>query len=363
MDFKDQIANLIERVTKQKDQIKTEEATKTGLVLPFLQCLGYDVFNPTEIVPEFTADIGIKKGEKVDYAIMKEGKPIIIIECKWWRDDLSSHKTQLLRYFNVTDAQIAILTNGIEYLFYAGLKESNRMDDKPFLEFDITQMTESLIEELKKFHKSYFKSEAILNTASELMYLNEMKKLFNNEFISPSPDFVKYFMKRLYKGNVTEKSTSFFTQIVTKSVTNFINDKVNEKIKAALEIPKEQASVQSSIGQQVDEITETIGKSKAIVTDPIELEGYAYVKIVLKMKGIDLNRISYKDTINYFAVILDGSTWKTVCRLWLNQKKKYISLFDSEKKEEKIEITGIDDILNFADRLAETINNFDKEKN
>ena len=61
MDFKDQIKLLSERVIKLKENIQTEEATKTAFILPFLQTLGYDVFDPTEVVPEFTCDLGIKK--------------------------------------------------------------------------------------------------------------------------------------------------------------------------------------------------------------------------------------------------------------------------------------------------------------
>jgi len=69
--------------------------------MPFINVLGYDVFDPTEVVPEFTADIGTKKGEKVDYAIMKDGKPIILFECKWSGADLNKeHASQLHRYFS-----------------------------------------------------------------------------------------------------------------------------------------------------------------------------------------------------------------------------------------------------------------------
>ena len=111
MDFKDQIKQVGERVVKLKDQIKTEEATKTALIMPFIQCLGYDVFNPLEVVPEFTADIGIKKGEKVDYAILKDGQPTILIECKWWGENLILHDSQLFRYFHTTKAKFGILMN------------------------------------------------------------------------------------------------------------------------------------------------------------------------------------------------------------------------------------------------------------
>ena len=85
MDFKGHIKQLSERVAKLKENIGTEEATKTAFIMPFIQALGYDVFDPTEVVPEFTCDLGIKKGEKIDYAIYKDGQPIILIECKNWQ--------------------------------------------------------------------------------------------------------------------------------------------------------------------------------------------------------------------------------------------------------------------------------------
>lgn len=95
--------------------------------MPFFSLLGYDVFDPHEFIPEFTADVGIKKGEKVDYAITKDGKPIILIEAKWCGDNLEKHGSQLFRYFGTTSAKFGILTNGIIYKFYTDLDESNKM--------------------------------------------------------------------------------------------------------------------------------------------------------------------------------------------------------------------------------------------
>ena len=79
MDFQDIIRQLVERIEKMKDNVLTEEATKNAFIMPFINALGYDVFNPTEVVPEFICDIGTKKGEKIDYAIMQDGKPVILI--------------------------------------------------------------------------------------------------------------------------------------------------------------------------------------------------------------------------------------------------------------------------------------------
>ena len=125
MDFKDQIKQIGERVTKLKDQIQTEEATKTALIMPFIQCLGYDVFSPSEVVPEYITDIGTKKGEKIDYAIFKDSQLIILLECKHWNQNLTLHDNQLLRYFHVSKAKFGVLTNGILYRFYSFPRSEN----------------------------------------------------------------------------------------------------------------------------------------------------------------------------------------------------------------------------------------------
>jgi hypothetical protein len=117
MDFADTFKLLADRVNRLRDNIQTEEATKNALIMPFIQTLGYDVFNPLEVVPEYITDVGIKKGEKIDYAIFKDGHPAILIECKHWRENLDLHDGQLLRYFHVSKAKFGILTNGIVYRF------------------------------------------------------------------------------------------------------------------------------------------------------------------------------------------------------------------------------------------------------
>lgn len=109
MDFKDEIKLFGDRVEKLKDQIQTEEATKNAFIMPFIRALGYDVFNSFEVMPEFVADIGIKKGEKFDYAIMKDGEPCILVECKHWGENLDPHNSQLFRYFHTTSAKFGLL--------------------------------------------------------------------------------------------------------------------------------------------------------------------------------------------------------------------------------------------------------------
>ena len=143
--------------------IQTEEATKTAIIMPFFSMLGYDVFNPQEFVPEFTADVGIKKGEKVDYAIIQDGTPVILIECKSITENLERHDSQLFRYFGTTPAKFAILTHGIFYRFYTDLEDANKMDKDPFLTINILDIRDNQVPELKKFCKSVFDIDSIFS--------------------------------------------------------------------------------------------------------------------------------------------------------------------------------------------------------
>src|SRR5690554_1244514 len=126
MDLIDRLKDLAERIELQNEFVKTEEATKHSFILPFIAALKYNVFDPTEVIPEYTADVGIKKGEKVDYAIKKDGKIIMLMECKTSGGDLSpKHASQLYRYFNVTqESRIAVLTNGVLYRFFSDISTS-----------------------------------------------------------------------------------------------------------------------------------------------------------------------------------------------------------------------------------------------
>ena len=357
MDFKDQIKQLGERVAKLKDQIQTEEATKNAFIMPFIQALGYDVFNPTEVVPEFISDIGLKKGEKIDYAIFKDGSPTILIECKHWAQNLNIHDGQLLRYFHVSKAKFGLLTNGIIYRFYSDLVAANKMDEKPFLEFNINEIKDNQIEELKKFHKTVFDAESITNTASELKFMNELKQLIQQELINPTPDFVKHFARQVYPSVVTAKVLEQFTNLTKKSIQQHISDLITERLKTALtkedEETKKQEAVQALEQAKLDEVK--------VVTTEEELEGFMIVKTILRQK-ISATRITHRDAQSYFAILLDDNNRKTICRLYLNGSKKFFVILDDQKKEVKNEINTLDDIFKHSETLLKIVDNYDKSK-
>ncbi|MFZ4457053.1 MAG: type I restriction endonuclease [Bacteroidales bacterium] len=355
MDFKDQIKILGERVIKLKDQIQTEEATKNAFIMPFLQALGYDVFNPMEVVPEFISDIGLKKGEKIDYAIFMDGKPTILVECKHWAQNLSIHDGQLLRYFHVSKAKFGLLTNGIVYRFYSDLVDANKMDEKPFLEFNISEIKDNQIEELKKFHKSYFDADSIVNTASELKYTNELKQLIHQELNNPNPEFVKYFAKQVYPSVVTAKVLDLFTNLTKRSVQQYISDLITERLKTAL--TKEDESAKEQDSQQVS-VASKDGDSKIETTEE-ELEGFMIVKSILR-QYVDVKRVTYRDAQSYFAILLDDNNRKPICRLYFNGSKKYFVTLDDSKKEIKTEILSLDDIFNFSEILGKILEGYNK---
>ena len=361
MDFKDQIKQLGDRVELLKDQIATEEATKNAFIMPFIRALGYDVFNPLEVVPEFTADVGVKKGEKVDYAIMRDSLPSIIIECKHWAQKLDLHDNQLMRYFNVSKAKFAILTNGIKYRFYTDLVEPNIMDDKPFLEFDITDIKDTQIEELKKFHTSYFDVNNILSSASDMKYTTELKALIHGELRSPSEDFIRYFTKKVYPKTVTANVLFQFSELVKKSAHQVVSDMINDRLKSA--IGQEDSAINFSASANNEPIIvaeETLPENndKQIITTEEELESYYIVKSILRTI-VDSNRIVHRDTLSYFGILLDDNKNRLICRVYLNNpKRKQIGILDSAKKETKFDIASIDEIYNFADQLKATVETY-----
>lgn len=354
MDFKDQIKQLAERVDKLKPQVNTEEATKNAFIMPFIRELGYDVFNPMEVIPEFVADVGIKQGEKIDYAILKNNEPILLIECKWHGHPLTiNNASQLFRYFHTTTAKFAILTNGIEYKFFTDLVEPNKMDEKPFFVFDITQIKDAQIDELKKFHKNIFDFDNIVNTASELKFTNEIKKIINQEIASPSPEFVRYFARQIYPSIVTQKVLNQFTELTRKSFAQQINDIVTDRLKSAL---SKESEIQKT--EQQENIIEE-PKSKIITTQE-ELDAFYIVRAIL-CSIIKANRVEYRDAQSYFAILLDNNNRKTICRLYLSDRRKQIGIFNSEKVELKFNLESIEDIYEYRDNLIEIIEFYDQK--
>lgn len=347
MDFDERIHSLSDRILKNSAFLSNEEMTKNALVLPFLQALGYDPFNPREIFPEYTADIGVKKGERVDFAVMKDGEPIMLIECKPCKSDLAKfNPTQLLRYFQVTPtARIGILTNGVQYHFFTDLDRANIMDDKPFMVFDFNSPEESLIPELRKLTKSQFDIEKTLSAASELKYTRAIKRLFAEEMQAPSDNFVRHFASKVYSGNLVPSVREKFTELVRRALALYINDVINERLKHAMISPSNEES-DALPNTEVSESEKT-----GIITTDDEREAFYIVKSILR-EVVSPERVAMRDTKSYCGVLLDDNNRKPICRFHFNTSQYHFSLIvNAEKEMEKFSINGINDIYAYADRL------------
>lgn len=356
MDFIEELRNLSARIEKQKDFIQTEEATKNAFIMPFINLLGYDVFNPTEVVPEFTADVGTKQGEKVDYAIFKDDEVVMLIECKKYDEDLSdAHTSQLYRYFSVVHARIAVLTDGVLYRFYTDLEESNIMDTKPFLEFNMLDIQPPLVNELKRFTKSAFNLDETLTAASDLKYTKEIKQTLVAQLEAPTEDFVRFFLSSVYSGLKTQAVVQQFTDIVKRALNQFLNEQINQRLQSA--IKKGEAAEQSVEAEEPDESIEEEVESR-IVTTPEELEGFYTVKSIVR-EVVEPDRITHRDTISYMAILLDNNRLKPICRLHFNSARKYVSLVSEDRKYERVEIGSIDDIYKYTEELKATAQRYD----
>lgn len=366
MDTQEKLIGLAAKIEQQRSSIETEEATKNAFVMPFLSLvLGYDVFNPQEVVPEFTADVGIKKGEKVDYAIVNEGAVQILIECKHIGAPLNvKHASQLFRYFGVTRARIAILTNGDEYQFFTDLDAPNRMDDKPFLILMVTDLDPSLVPELRKLSKEAFDLDSIISAAEELKYIGELKRVLAAQFNSPDKEWVKFLVGRVYSGAFTQKVRDQFTVLVERSGKQFLSDRVNDRLKAALGSPPVVTASQADLvsSPAVSELAaqktlEDESGRDGIETTLEELEAFHIVRAIA-CSDVLVTRISQRDTKSYFGVLLDDNNRKPIARLHFNTAQHYIGLFDEDKVETRHAIERPSDIYQYADQIREAIRRY-----
>lgn len=352
MDFNEKISKFAERVESLVNQIQTEEATKTALIMPFFQLLGYHIFNPSEFVPEFSADVGIKKGEKVDYAIFLNGELCILIEAKPVNEDLSKHGSQLFRYFSTTTARFGILTNGIVYKFYTDLDTPNKMDKKPFLEFDLLDRKDALIPEIQKFDRNNFNNDDILNSAAELKYTQEMKKIFSQELSNPSDEFIRFLLKDIYSSVKTQNVIDRFRGTTKKAFNQFINDILNERFKAAIGTGSE--SVAST---EIDQVPITSIEKSKIVTTLEELEAFALIKAILK-DTVSPSRLFYRDTESYFGILLDDNKYKWICRIDFTKSQITLFIPDENKKSIRHSLNSINDIFSFEPQLIDVVKRY-----
>jgi hypothetical protein len=342
MDLATRLAELQKRTVEHREVLLTEEAAKTALVMPFIQALGYDVFNPSEVVPEYVADVGTKKGEKVDYAICRDKSVAVLIECKPSSSELNiNHAGQLFRYFSVTSARLAILTNGVVYQFYSDIEAPNKMDDKPFFTFSMDAIKPTDVKTLENFAKGNFDIDKIVKEAGNLKIQSLLRKELEKEFSDPSDDFVKIMARRVYSGNVTAAIKDNTAKLLASTISTLVRDMVTDRLSSALN---------ASTPKPLEATNEPEPTEEEIVTTQEEMSGFHIVQAIAS-KFVHPKRIVMRDQKSYCAILLDDNNRKSIARLHFNAAtSKYVGTF-VDKEETRHQINDLTDIYQYVPQI------------
>lgn len=363
MDVHERLSELASRLPALEGQMGTEEATKHALVLPFIRALGYDVFNPAQVVPEYVADVAGLKGEKVDYALMRDEIPVALIECKQANAELSSrHLAQLSRYFTSTDAKIGVLTNGIAYQFFTDLVEPNKMDETPFMVLDLRNLDEERVKELHRLTHDALDLDGMVDAARELSYLSRMRSALERQLIEPDEEVVRWLARGVYKGHLTERIRAEFAERTRKAFLSLINERVIEIVRRATERATElEQSDDVAVEPETDDIEEDdleTADSEGIVTTVEEIEGWDIIKTILD-GTVDRDRVYMRDSKTYCAILLDDNNRRAICRFHFGRRKKAIGIVDAEKNSTRHVIRSLDDIYLYAEQIRAIARHWD----
>lgn len=353
MQFAEKIRELSKRSVIATSKALTEEATKTSVVLPFIQALGFDPFNLDEVVPEFISDVGLKKGEKVDFALKIDGKTTILIEVKPITMTLGSAQfSQLFRYFHTTESKVAILTNGKEAWVFSDIDDTNKMDKKPFFTFDFQNHDDKAIEELARFQKDIFSIENILEAASALKYKSKAAQYLKAQLDEPDDDFIKVVGRKIHDGMLTKGIVEQLRPAIQSALDVIIKDRIQDKLGIAFR-PEAQPSTKAAA---FDEETES--EQSEIVTTEEEVQAFLIVKAIAA-RSLAIHRITIRDSKTYCSVFVDNNNRKPLVRFYFNAKSKNVlGVFDADKVEQKFEIEHLGQIYDHADQILQTATSY-----
>jgi hypothetical protein len=335
MGLQEDLRQLAEQFKRRFAAVKGEEATKQALVMPFLQTLGYDIYDPSMVQPEYVADFAKRRSggpaEKVDYAIHKGGQPAIFIECKALDTNLDAHDPQLARYFNaITTVKLAIITDGVRYRFFTDLTTPNVMDQSPFFVFNMTNFSERDTEHLSRFTYGNFSVESVQTYAQDLIFMEKVAALVGELLRNPSEPFVRFLIDQMeiVQGRVTARVIEKVTPVVRRAIHTTIVEMMTKSIAQEM-TPHGQSdaapSTAPSVGNKSAETTPTPNSvqespKSAVETTEEELAIFNVVGQVCHDTGLGVP-IAYKDTASYFGINL-GKVTRWFVRVYANGAKK-----------------------------------------
>ncbi|MDR2007572.1 MAG: type I restriction enzyme HsdR N-terminal domain-containing protein [Alphaproteobacteria bacterium] len=297
---------------------------------------------------EYTADIGKKKGEKVDYALIKDSKPIIFIEVKHHEETLSNHGTQLHRYFGTTlETKIGVLTNGIEYQFFSDIENQNTMDSEPFFTFNLeSPKVKSEVVSIKKFIQHTFNIDEVIDFAEKNKIKTSIQNLLKKELENPSDDFVKYFIDKLTDKKKTPNLIQTYKEICKVAFNSMITDLAKEKITNTL----------SNLQNKTEIETNEKSDEEQIITTEEEMQAFFIIQAIgAEIPEISVNDITYKDTLSYFNILYKNKVTQWICRLKITDRIKRVEFKHNGKK---IDLEELSDLYKYKTEIFEAIKQY-----
>lgn len=344
MTFKDDVADLARRAISAQAIAQTEEATKNAIVMPFLRVLGFDVFDPSQIIPEYVADVGLKKGEKIDYAVKIGDRIEYLVEAKSVSTNLrDAQYSQLFRYFHTCDANIGILTNGLHIWFFSDLEAPNKMDANPFFKFDLLGYDDNDLKELEKFHKSHFSIENIKSAASTLKYLRGAMGFIEKQWSSPDEEFVRLVCKDFYDGQLRSSVVETMKPIVKRAFDDLFRQRALKRIDVAFDGDNENAL------PVVDE--------NRIETTEEERQAFMIVRAIAA-EVAPVSRIVMRDAQSYCAILFDDNNRKPIVRLHFNGKTKFVTVFGADKEGARHDLKEIEEIFHLREPIRSVVQSY-----
>ncbi|AFU18958.1 type I restriction endonuclease [Actinobacillus suis] len=353
--FKEKVLSHIQHVIKVGSHCSTEETTKQALILPLLDILGFNPYDPTKVRAEYGADFpGVKNGERVDYALFCHDVPVMFIEAKSYNENLSNHVPQLARYFNATpEVTVAAVTNGREWRFFTDLKDKNIMDESPFLRINFENVDDSKINQLSQFCHDRFQPEALRTLAEESVYLSAFTKTISESLKEVDSEFVRYVAGR---SNVGRQLNQRFIDAITPIVKQAVEKAVSAMVVSGLS-RQAQNEVEDTEAQepQIDEKAPIVdSENNKIITTYTERQLFDYVVLIL---GESVELVA-KDTESYFSILFQGKSNRWILRYFDNKQHPCINvpleLLDIHRAEIQragLDITGSNIIIDRPENI------------
>lgn len=339
--FISRLQSHIEHVKRVGEHCSTEETTKQALILPLLDILGFNPYDPTKVLAEFAADFpGVKATERVDYALYCNGQPVMFIEAKPYVANLTNHAPQLSRYFNSSlGVTIGAITNGKEWRFFTDLINTNVMDEKPFLTVDFTKHKAEELVQLAEFKHDNFHVEKLRFFAEENQYIQQFKIIIKKSINEVDLDFVRYIAQQ---SNIQRQLNTKFLETIQPFVKQAVEQAISDTVVKGLSSPT--IITAKTVEPQAPQIEEAL-----INTDLIDIIHPDNEKIITTKDEEDLYRIVQelfpdtelvsKDTESYYSILFQNKNNRWLFRYDVNRKRPTIQFIVPMDEHRKLELS------------------------